>query len=400
MERALELSTAPSRRWLAVGWITAFLVGTDLFIVAPFLPSIGGELGVDPPSLTILVSAFSLTYAVACPLQGRVAEHIGLSNVLCFGVLALGAANLYTAAAPDLFHLTFSRCLAGFAAASITPMLYALTAERADPTARAATLALVNSGLILALAGGAPIGLMIGTFSGWRTVFGLLGAGFLMLLPVHLATWQRPHAARVAASASGRPERLRDGAIFFVCMTLWSIAIYASYTLLGTAMYAEKHWPVPLIASMLACFGAGATLGALLGGRLADRIGPPTFVRLSFVVTGAAFAGASWIFDQNGVWTLGAALFLIALVAYGFFPALQACAAAVFITRRPTVLGLMSSALYVGTAIGAAEGASLFSRGGMSLVLLASGATAFVGFATASRLRLPLPSAASAKPAG
>lgn len=389
----------PSKRWLLVGWITAFLVGTDLFIIAPFLPSIGGELGKDPASLTILVGAFSLAYAVACPLQGRLAERVGLSSVLCFGVLALGAANLYTAFAPDLSHLTLSRCLAGIAAASITPMLYALTAERAVPAARSANLALVNSGLVLALAGGAPLGLVLGDLSGWRTVFCLLGGALLMLWPVHLAVWRQPHAAPVVAPAAPRPERLRDAAVFLGCMMLWAIAIYASYTLLATALHGELHWSLAPIAALLACFGAGATLGAVLGGRLADRIGPPNFVRLSFMLTGAAFAAASWIYAEHRAWTLGAVLFLIAFVAYGFFPALQACAAAAFKARRPTVLGLMSSALYIGTAIGASAGAGLFSRGGLSLVLMASAAAAFAGCATASGLR-PLLMAAAAKPTG
>jgi predicted MFS family arabinose efflux permease len=400
MDNARKLDAAPSRRWLLVGWITAFVVGTDLFIVAPFLPSIGGELGIDPASLTILVSAFSLTYAVTCPLHGCIAERIGLNNMLCFGVLALGMANLYTAAAPDLFQLTLSRCVAGFAAASITPMLYALTAERVAPARRAASLALVNSGLILALAGGAPMGLMIGMFSGWRTVFGLLGGGLLLLFPVHLAIWQQAPAARVSVSGGDQPERLRDAAIFLATMIVWSIAIYASYTLVGTAIYAEKHWPVPLTAAMLACFGAGATLGALLGGRLADRIGPCKFVRLSFLLTSAGFTSASWIYGLNSAWALGAVLFLIALMAYGLFPALQACAAAVFVTRRPTVLGLMSSALYVGISIGASTGASLFSHGGMQLVLVASAVAAFIGFGLALRLLPRLPTAVAAGPAG
>jgi len=389
MANAFSLSGASSNRWLLVGWFTAFLVGTDLFIVAPFLPSIGAELGVDPASLTILVSAFSLTYAVAGPLQGRVAERVGLRDVLCFGVVALGVANLYTAAAPDLFHLTASRVLAGLAAASITPMLYALTAARAAPAARAGTLALVNSGLVLALAAGAPIGLAIGTFSGWRTVFAMLGGTFLLLLPIHLATWQRAEAAAAARSANARGEQLRDGAILFLAMALWSISIYASYTLLPTAMNAEMRWPVPLIASALACFGAGATVGAVLGGRLADHVGPPRFVRVSFLATGAAFVAASLIHQQNSVWALSAALFLIALVAYGFFPALQACAAAVFAARRPTVLGIMSSSLYLGTALGAAGGAKLFLHGGMSLVLIASAVVAFAGFAATRSLRMP-----------
>jgi predicted MFS family arabinose efflux permease len=394
-----KVTTFLSRHWLLVGWLTAFVVGTDLFIVAPFLPSIGSELGRDPASLTLLVGAFSLAYAVACPLQGRLAERVGLSRVLCFGVFALGAANLYTAAASDLLQLTLSRCLAGCAAASVTPMLYALAAERAAPASRSTSLALVNSGLILALAGGAPLGLIFGEFAGWRVVFALLGGMLFVLGPVHLAMWQRQRATPATAPVLVRPERLRDATIFLGCMMLWAIPIYASYTLLGTALDGEMHWPVPRISAMLACFGAGATLGAVLGGRMADRIGPASFVRLSFVLTGAAFLVASWIYRQHNEWALGCALFLISFVAYGFFPALQACAAAVFRVRRPTVLGLMSSSLYVGTALGASLGATLFWRGGLILVLLTSAAVAFAGWAAAMRLPRPQPMEAAVQPA-
>jgi predicted MFS family arabinose efflux permease len=394
-----------SRHWLVVGWLTAFVVGTDLFVVSPFLPSIGDELGRDPASLTALVGAFSLAYAVTCPLQGRVAERIGLRKVLYFGVFALGAANLYTALAPDLFQLTLSRCLAGCAAASITPILYALTAERSVPASRSTSLALVNSGLVLALAAGAPIGLILGAWSGWRTVFALLGAALFVLWPLHLMTWPRSRPAAGRASTAAPPERLRDATVFLACMMLWAVAIYASYTLLGTALSGERNWPVHQVAAMLACFGAGATLGAVFGGRVADRVGPASFVRLSFVLTGCAFLLASLIYRQDNEWALGAALFVVALVAYGFFPALQACAATVFSARRPTVLGLMSSFLYVGTAVGAWLGAELFWRGGLSLVLVISAGAAFAGWAISALLpqapRAPqvLATAAASQPA-
>jgi predicted MFS family arabinose efflux permease len=59
----------------------------------------------------------------------------------------------------------------------------------------------------------------------------------------------------------------------------------------------------------------------------------------------------------------------------------------------------MGSALYVGIAAGAWEGAVLFSRGGMPVVLLASGAFAFIGFAVGRRVRLPQRIAAAAGPA-
>lgn len=63
------LATTMRRSWLLVGWTTIFLVGTDLFVVSPFLPSMAQELHRSASSLTILISIFSIVYAIACPIQ-------------------------------------------------------------------------------------------------------------------------------------------------------------------------------------------------------------------------------------------------------------------------------------------------------------------------------------------
>ena len=110
--------TSHTKSWLGLAWITAFLVGTDLFIVAPLLPSIAKDMQVLPASLTILISVFSLAYATASPLFGKLARRCGLSRQLRLGVFMLAAANIYTALAPTIFHLVCSRLLAGLGASS------------------------------------------------------------------------------------------------------------------------------------------------------------------------------------------------------------------------------------------------------------------------------------------
>lgn len=373
-----------SSLWLLVSWLTVFLVGTDLFIISPFLPLIGKEVQVPPASLAILVSAFSLTYAVTCPIQGRIAERWGLRTVLVSGVAALGMANLYTAMASNVLHLTISRVLAGVAAASISPMVYALTAERAAPAQRASRLALVNSGLVISLALGAPLGLLIGDMTDWRAVFAGLAVALWVMVPVNAAIWPANTERKPAAHAVTQ-ERLRDAWPFLACMVAWSAGVYATYTLLGAALSQDFAASAQDTALALTCFGLGATSGVILGGRLADRIGAKRLVQLSFALMLVAFAVCHFAYHQHLYWMLVGNLFVIALVAYGFFPAIQACAAQAFTTRRPTVLGLMSSALYVGITLGAAFGAGAFKTYGMEVVLLMSAMAAVVGWGVSIR---------------
>jgi predicted MFS family arabinose efflux permease len=372
-------STYWSFLWLPLNWVTVLLVGTDLFIISPFLPLIGREMNVPPESLTILVSAFSLSYALACPIQGRVAERWGLRTVLITGVVTLALANLFTAIASSVFQLILSRVLAAISAASISPMIYALTADQSAPAYRASRLAWVNSGLVIALALGAPLGLLIGDMTNWRAVFIGLAMVLLLLAPIHIVIW--PHnTTRIQKKQIDNNEKLRNAMPYLVCMLMWSASVYAMYTLMGTALDKEFFASAQDTAIAMTCFGTGATSGVILGGKLADRIGARRWVQLSFALMTISFSVCCVVYQQHLYIALVTNFFVIALMAYGFFPAIQACAAQTFSARRPTVLGLMSSALYVGMSLGASIGAQVFETNGMDAVLLASALAALIGW--------------------
>lgn len=383
---ASHSQTHPFPFWMLVGWATIFLVGTDLFVVSPFLPLIGKEIGRSPQSLTVLVSVFSLVYAAVCPIQGWIAERLGSKAVLTFGVLALAVANAFTGLAPNFGHLVVSRVMAGFAAASISPMIYTLTANNAEPARRASRLAVINSGLIISLILGAPVGLLLGSLTEWRSVFLGLAALLAVMVPLNAMTWARPVAGSNTSCARQSGERLLDAWPFVAGMIAWAASVYMSYTLLGTALATRLHLDVWTASFVLSVFGIGATVSILSGGNLADRFGAPRVVRISFVAMALTFYLSAVVFNLRIVTLFGLGLFLVALSAYGFFPALQAMAASVFTVRRSTVLGLMSSALYVGITLGSFIGGAIFDKFGMPQVLIVSALSALVGLAVAVML--------------
>src|SRR5260221_12623598 len=71
---------------LMVGWLTMFVVGTDLFVVSPLLPMIAADFRVSPAVAGLSVTVFSLTYMVSAPLFGRVADRIGRQRMLGYGL--------------------------------------------------------------------------------------------------------------------------------------------------------------------------------------------------------------------------------------------------------------------------------------------------------------------------
>src|SRR5712691_1178467 len=111
---------------LTVGWLTMFVVGTDLFVVSPLLPMIAADYRISPAVAGLCVTVFALTYMVSAPFFGHVADRIGRRRMLVCCLATFAAANLLTAVATSLIWLLAARVAAGVAAAGVTPSVYAL----------------------------------------------------------------------------------------------------------------------------------------------------------------------------------------------------------------------------------------------------------------------------------
>jgi predicted MFS family arabinose efflux permease len=96
------------------GWVTLFLIGTDLFVISPLLPGIRASLGIDVSAAALTVTVFSLAYIVGGPVFGTVADRTGHRRVLLAALALFAGANLLTALAAGFAVLLLApRRLAG-----------------------------------------------------------------------------------------------------------------------------------------------------------------------------------------------------------------------------------------------------------------------------------------------
>jgi predicted MFS family arabinose efflux permease len=166
---------------LAIGWLTMFVIGTDLFVVSPLLPLIAVDYQISPALAGLSVTVFSLTYMVSAPPLGHVADRIGRRRTLTCCLLAFAAANLATASAGSFVWLLAARLISGAAAAGVSPAIYALVGVAAPLDRRATWLALVTSGLLVSLPLGAPIAGLASASLGWSSNFVALATPSLLL---------------------------------------------------------------------------------------------------------------------------------------------------------------------------------------------------------------------------
>ncbi|MFF9106835.1 MFS transporter [Streptomyces sp. NPDC014805] len=370
-----SLSAGP----VVLAWLTQFLVGTDLFVVAPLLPHIAASFSLSAASTGLLVTAFSIAYVVASPLAGRLSDRRDRAMVLVVALVLFSAANVGTALAPGFGMLLAARVVAGAAAAATGPTVYVLVNTRARPQNRAQVLAVVGSGLLTALWLGAPAGSLLGRYVGWQAAFVILAAGTFLLAFPHAVVWRaRPAPAPVApagapprAGLSGAGLALRAVAV----TTLWAFAVYTLYTFLAIALHADGR--ATAVTWLLVVYGVGAVVGGQVGGRLADRGDAVRITRAALALTAVLEAAVALLFPVT--WALACALGLFACAAYGFFPAQQRHLVDLFPGRATAVLSWNNSALFVGLSLAGAAGGPLVHAAGYRTLLFLGAGVAVVG---------------------
>ncbi|MCB5165863.1 MFS transporter [Streptomyces bambusae] len=381
-ETAPGLSAGP----VALAWLTQFLVGTDLFVVAPLLPAIAASLDVSATSTGLLVTAFSVAYVVASPFAGRLSDRRDRATVLVWALVLFSAANVGTALARDYGLLLLMRVVAGIAAAATGPTVYALVSTRARPQARAQVLAVVGSGLLTALWVGAPAGSLLGRHVGWQAAFVILAAGTLLLALPHAFVWRtRPPAG--AAGPTGGPgpaagSAPRRHAVAAVAATaLWAFAVYSLYTFLAVALHDDGRGSS--VTWLLVVYGVGAVIGGQVGGRFADRVGAVRVTRAALALTAALEVAVALAYPVT--WALAGALGLFALAGYAFFPAQQRHLVDLFPERATAVLSWNNSALFVGLSVAGAVGGAVVHGLGYPALLYIGAAVAVPACLAASR---------------
>jgi predicted MFS family arabinose efflux permease len=362
---------------LAIGWLTMFVIGTDLFVVSPLLPLIATDYRISPTLAGLAVAVFALAYMISAPVFGQLADRLGRRRVLICCLYAFAAANLLTAAAPNISYLLAARLLAGAVAAGVSPSVYALVAGNAPSDRRATWLALVVSGLLVSLSLGAPIGGLAGASIGWPPVFFALAAAGLALAWLNAQIWPRDNTGD-NVTAPAEEMSILAFAPRLGPMVAWSTALYGMYTYLGVGL-ASSGYSAGQSAEVIVVYGCGAIVGVLIGGRASDILGAKSASGLSLAGLGACFLLLRFALDEGVM--IDFAFGLVSAVAQTFFPAQQSSLANDFPERKATVLAWNSSALFLGISLGSLIGGQVVAVGGFAMNLTISALIAAGGWA-------------------
>ncbi|MGR3494145.1 MFS transporter [Citreimonas sp.] len=377
MSAAEDAAPAPS--WMAVVAILSacnFTIGIGVFTVVGLIPNLAAALDVPVTATGGLLTIYALAYAVGSPVLVSLTGHVGRRRVLLAGLAIFGVASALAAVMPNLGGLYGVRALAAAGAALVTPVSTAVAAAISPQARRGRALAFTMFGLTAAQVGGLPAGAWISAQFGWHAVFAL---GAALTVPcLWLVATRVPRGLRVRpVSLPDLGATLRDGvtmgAVLFTSAYLGTI--YVAFTHLPTLLTERMGFGTGAVSLTLTLFGLGSVTGNLLGGLLADRLGPkPTLVALCL--------GQILILPWLSGLPLPAAVFfpfvfVWAMTGWSFIASQQVRLIGIDPARTSVILALNSSAIFIGIAGGSAFAGVVLTRFGLDALGAAAGCAAF-----------------------
>ncbi len=347
--------------------VSAFAIGTTEFVVMGLLPQMAQDLDVSIPSAGMLVSGYALGVVFGGPLLAMATARLPRKAVLLvlMGVFVLG--NLLCALAPDYTTLMAARVIAALAHGSFFGAGAVVAGHIAPPGKRAQAIALMFTGLTVANILGVPAGTWLGQALGWRATFwAVVALGVAALLAIARNV---PVLHDLAPPRLGRELRvLREPQVLLALgMTVFGFGgVFTVFTYIVPILTAEAGVASHSVGAVLVLFGLGATLGTLLGGRLADwKLMRALAIALSALCVFFLLFAATMHLKPFAI----AGVFLIGFIGFIGGPGLQARSVQQASDAPLLASTLNQSAFNLGNAGGAWIGASLLAHGAAYPVL-------------------------------
>ncbi|MFJ7311851.1 MFS transporter [Pseudomonas sp. NPDC098747] len=338
--------------------IGAFALGMASYVTAGLIPMIEQAFNVQVAVAAQLVTAFTLAYGIGSPLFVAILpaqrQRFGLLVALALFV----AANVASALVDDFVALLVCRAIAGIGAGVYLATGIAASAAVCAPELRGKAIAVIMGGMASGTVLGVPVSLLLAERFGWQMALWLVAflgliswLGLLVKLPAIPAGPAMPISRKLALLGD------RNVMTILLVSLLAAVASLGMYTFMVPLMADPAYGGVNNITPYLWVWGLGGVAGSFLVGPLVDRIKGPMLTFLILVILSVS------LFALPAAAAVTPWLAMIPIAVWGAVGwALQVPQNNELIAARDhkgdgnLAVALNESALYLGSAMGAAAG--------------------------------------------
>lgn len=260
--------------------IASFCIGTTEFVIMGLLPEVAADLGVSIPSAGLLVTGYALGVVIGAPIIAIATASLPRKPVLIGLAMLFVVGNLFCAIAPNYWMLMIARVVTAFGHGAFFGIGSVVAANLVPRHKRASAIALMFAGLTLANILGVPAGTALGEVYGWRaTFFAVVAIGVAAVIAI------------IALVPSSKNEPKGSGILSevkvlgklqvwlaMVISALASASLFAVFTYIKPILTDVSGISTSAVTWVLLLFGAGMTVGNVIGGKLADWKLMPTVI--------------------------------------------------------------------------------------------------------------------------
>lgn len=354
--------------------VCAFAIGCTEFVVIGILPLLAPEFHISIASAGHLVTWYACAVIVGAPLIPAITSRMPRKTLLIFVIALFLIGNLTSAIAVHYNMVILGRILAGLAHGTFFAVSSNVAIHLVSKEKQATALAIMFSGLTVALVTGVPLGTFLATGFSWRVPFffitavAFLGCLSLLFFLPHV-DYQKPKHIFGQFEILANPKMLLAYAITVLSFGGPFIAYTFIAAILRSLTGFSQYW----VGGILILFGIAVAFGNIWGGKLSDRKGP-LHTLTYFVLT---IIAVLILFYFTQYYKVPAVLLIIVwgFASFAICPALQILvmdlAKQLKFEGADVAAGLNIAAFNLGIAGGSFIGSAVVSHWGLAYTSLA-----------------------------
>jgi len=331
--------------------IVSFVVGMVELIIGGILDLIAEDLQVSLRQAGLLITIFSLIFAIAGPILLIMTAKIERKRLTLMFLLFFFLGNIVTIFSPTYSILFIGRIISALSGSLLIILCLVMAPRIVEPKYRGRAIGIVSMGVSGSIALGVPVGLMLGEAFNWRAPFVLVAVlTILSMVGVHFL--MERVSPSPAVPLKKQLASLKDRKILFAHLTMF--LFLAGHTVLYA--YFKPFLTVSMdlggagVSLVYLIFGFAAVAGGGVGGTLADRLGTKRTILTTIIIFGTALFALPHT-------TFALPVFLVVMVIWGMMnwsitPALQSYLIESAPETSEVQQSLNNSALHFGIAFG------------------------------------------------
>lgn len=341
--------------------IVSFVVGMVELIIGGILDLLAADLDVSLGQAGLLITVFSLVFAVAAPILLALTASMERKRLTILSLLVFLLGNLVAVISPSYSVLLIARIISAASGSLLVVLCVTLASNIVSKKYRARAIGIVFMGVSGSLVLGVPIGLMLGNAFGWRAPFILITV-LTVLSITGVYFFMGKIDPKPAIPIGKQLLTLKNRKILFAQLTTFlflagHLTLYGYLTpFLKMALGLEGTW----VSIVYLIFGVAAVAGGGVGGSLADRFGAKHTILTVIII----FAVSIFAIPYT---TFAFPLFLAVMVVWSMMswaitPAMQSYLIESSPETSDIQQSLNNSALHFGIAFGSLIGGVVIER--------------------------------------